>query len=212
MRNKTKDDIRAFIEANLHIRPAPGVPEIRLYAAHPKSRLSRIAGDLSPYWAYGWAGGTALARYLLDNPRVSRSRRVLDLGTGSGIVAIAAALTGAIDVQAVDIDPNAAVAAGLNANLNGVEIASRCADILDGPIPETDLVLIGDVFYDEAVARRVLPFARVCRDAGIQVLIGDPGRKSLPLEALQDIAAVAVPDFGDTAGNLSRPSRVYILK
>ncbi|MBW8734848.1 MAG: methyltransferase, partial [Asticcacaulis sp.] len=74
-------DITAFIAANLRIRPAPGVPEIQVYAAYPSSRLSRVAGDLSPYWAYGWAGGTVLARYLLDNPDIARGRRVLDLGT-----------------------------------------------------------------------------------------------------------------------------------
>jgi predicted nicotinamide N-methyase len=205
-------DIRAFIEANLQIRPAPGVTEIRLHAAHPKSRLSRIAGDIPPYWAYGWAGGTVLARYLLDNPNVARGRRVLDRGTGSGLVAIAAALTGAAHVDAVDVDPNAVVAAALNAELNGLSIAARCADILDGPSPDTDLVLIGDVFYDEAVARRVLPFAHRCRDAGCHVLIGDPGRKPLPVEALQRIASLPVPDFGDVAGNLSGEACVYHLK
>jgi predicted nicotinamide N-methyase len=204
--------IAAFIEANLHIRPAPGVPEIRLYAAHPGSRLSRVAGDVPPYWAYGWAGGTVLARYLLDNPDIAKGKRVLDLGTGSGIVAIAAALSGAAEVKAVDIDPNAVAAARLNAGLNGVAITARCADILGETAPEADLVLIGDVFYDEAVARRVLPFARACHAAGRAVLIGDPGRKTLPVEALQDIAVLAVPDFGDIAGNLSGPSRVYVVK
>jgi len=205
-------DVRAFITANLHIRPAPGVPEIQLYAAHPGSRVSRIAGDVSPYWAYGWAGGSVLARYLLDNRQVVQGKRVLDLGTGSGLVAIAAARAGAANVEAVDIDPNAVVAAGLNAGLNGVTITTRCADVLDGLPPVADLMLIGDVFYDEAVARRVLPFARACREAGLEVLVGDPGRKPLPVDALQEIAAIAVPDFGDIAGNLLSHSRVYRLK
>ncbi|WP_443748625.1 class I SAM-dependent methyltransferase [Asticcacaulis solisilvae] len=205
-------DPRAFIEANLHVRPAPGVPEIRLYAAHPASRLSRIAGDVSPYWAYGWAGGTVLARYLLDTPHIAKGKHVLDLGTGSGIAAIAAALTGAAEIQAIDIDPNAIAATQLNAELNGVAIATRCADILDDPAPGADLILIGDVFYDEAVARRVLPFARRCRDAGCDVLIGDPGRKPLPVDALQRIATFPVPDFGDVAGNLLSDSGVYLLK
>ncbi len=205
-------DARAFIEANLNIRPAPGVPEIRLYAAHPASRLSRLAGEVSPYWAYGWAGGTVLARYLLDNPHLARGKRVLDLGTGSGIVAIAAALSGAADVAAVDIDPNAVAAAGLNAGLNGVAISARCADILDGPAPHVDLILIGDVFYDHAVAARVLPFARACRDAGCAVIIGDPRRKPLPVEALDRIAAITVPDFGDVAGTLAGESGIYVLK
>ena len=204
-------DVRRFIETNLTIRPAPGVPEIRLYAAHPGSRLSRIAGEASPYWAYGWAGGTVLARYLLDNPAIAQNRRVLDLGTGSGIVAIAAALSGAAEVQAIDIDPLAVAAADLNSGLNGVTIAARCADILDGAAPDADLILIGDVFYDEAVARRVLPFARLCRDAGCDVLVGDPGRKSLPVAALQRIAAFPVPDFGDVAGAATPDSAVYRL-
>ncbi len=205
-------DVRAFIEANLQIRSAPGVPEIRLHAAHPKSRLSRIAGDVPPYWAYGWAGGTVLARYLLDNPDAAKGRCVLDLGTGSGIVAIAAALSGAASVHAIDIDPNAVVAAGVNAELNGVMVSALCADILEATAPDADLILIGDVFYDEAVALRVLPFALRCRDAGLQVLIGDPGRKSLPIDALRRIAAFPVPDFGDVAGNLLSDSGVYILK
>lgn len=205
-------DIRAFITANLRIRPAPGVPEIRLYAAHPGSRLSRIAGDRSPYWAYGWAGGTVLARYLLDNPGVARGKRVLDLGTGSGVVAIAAAMCGASRIDAVDIDPNAIAATGLNAELNGVSITARCTDILDAAPPAADLVLIGDVFYDDAVARRALPFARACRDAGCAVLIGDPGRKPLPHEALQRIAALPVPDFGDISGAAPGDSGVYLLK
>ncbi|MBW8734675.1 MAG: methyltransferase, partial [Asticcacaulis sp.] len=129
-----------------------------------------------------------------------------------GIVAIAAALTGAASVEAVDIDPNAIAAAGLNADLNGVAIAARCADILDGAVSDVDLVLIGDVFYDEGVARRVLPFALACRDAGRDVLIGDPGRTPLPLDALRQIAAIPVPDFGDIAGGPTRDSGIYVLK
>lgn len=134
-------DTRAFILENLRLEPAPGVPEIRLYRAHAGSRLSRL-GETPPYWAYHWAGGTVLARYILDHPQTVQGRRVLDLGTGSGLVAIAAAMAGA-EVRAVDINPRAIAAAELNAQANGVRIAVSEGDLLAGDPPETDLILVG---------------------------------------------------------------------
>ena len=149
-----------FIRANLDLIPAPSVPEIRLYRAHPRSGLSRLLGDdgVQPYWAYGWAGGTVLARYLLDHPETVAARRVLDIGTGSGIVAIAVVKAGAAAATGVDVDPLAIAAAGLNAEANGVAISLLCEDVLDGPAPETDLVLVSDLFYDQATAHRLTSF------------------------------------------------------
>ncbi len=195
----------SFIKANLDLVPAPGVPEIALYRAHPRSGLSRLLGEdgVQPYWAYGWAGGTVLARYLLDHSDVVAGRQVLDLGTGSGIAAIAAAKGGA-KVTAVDIDPHAIAAAGLNAQANGVSMALICQDLLDGPAPDTDLILVSDLFYDKATALRLTAFLKRC-DADI--LVGDPGRAYLPHKHLSQIAQYDVPDFG--VGHTGKPSAVY---
>ena len=140
-------DARTFIGENLQLLPAPGVPEIRLYRAHPKSGLSRLIGEdaAPPYWAYGWAGGTVLARYILDRPEAVKGRRVLDLGSGSGIVAIAAAQAGASCIMAADIDPFALVAAGLNAEVNGVVIQAVKGDLTQGSPPDVELILVGDL-------------------------------------------------------------------
>ena len=198
-----------FIKTNLDLIAAPSVPEIKLYRAHPRSGLSRLLGEdgVQPYWAYGWAGGTVLARYLLDHPEIVAGRRVLDLGTGSGLVAIAAARCGAASVTGFDIDPHAIAAARLNAEANGVEISLICQDLLGGPPPDTDLILVSDLFYDKVTAKRLTAFLKTC-DADI--LVGDPGRAYLPHDHLQPIAEYDVPDFG--VGYTGKPSTVYGFK
>ncbi len=196
---------RDFIKANLDLIPAPSVPEIQVYRAHPRSGLSRLLGEdgVQPYWAYGWAGGTVLARYLLDHPEAVARKRVLDLGTGSGIVAIAAAKANA-QVTAVDIDPHAIAAAQLNAEVNGVNIELQCQDLLDGPPPDTDLILVSDLFYDQATAERLTAFLKT---STADILVGDPGRAYLPHDHLLPIAEYDVPDFG--IGHTGKPSAVY---
>ena len=198
----------AFIKANLTLSAAPSVPQIQLYRAHPRSGLARLLGEdgRQPYWAYGWAGGTVLARYIFDHPETVRNKRVLDLGTGSGLVAIAAARCGA-QVTAVDIDPHAIVAAELNAEANDVEITLTCQDLLDGPAPHTDLILVSDLFYDKVTAGRLTAFLKTC---GADILVGDPGRAYLPLDRLDKLAEYDVPDFG--VGHTGRPSAVYRFK
>ncbi|ESQ80862.1 methyltransferase [Asticcacaulis sp. YBE204] len=184
------------------------MPEISLYQAHARSGLRRLVGDdgPSPYWAFGWAGGTVLARYILDHPQVVRGRRVLDLGTGSGIVAIAAFKAGAASVTAVDIDPLAAIAAGLNTEANGVLFDIQTTDYLDGSPPDCDVMTVGDVFFDAELAVRVEAFLTHCQVAGIEVLVGDPGRKPLPLHNLDEVAGYDVPDFGQPG---VVPAKVY---
>ncbi|MHC2479629.1 class I SAM-dependent methyltransferase [Rhizobium leguminosarum] len=205
----------AFIKANLPISPLPSIPEIRLHTAGPASGLWRLAGrreaDPAPYWAYPWAGGAVLARYLLDRPEIVVGRRVLDLGAGSGLVAIAAAKAGAAAVTAVDIDANAIAAIGLNAAINGVDIIARAADIIEDPPPEIDLLVVGDLFYDPALALRVMAFLRRCQASGIEVLIGDPERAHLPQGELSRIATHAVADFGGGSSGGAVPAGVFAL-
>lgn len=197
---KPSVDPTAFIRANLPLTPVPMVPEVVLHTAHPGSRLRDLTGDhpdsQPPYWAYQWAGGTVLARYILDHPAVVAGQRVLDLGAGSGLVAIAAAKAGAASVTAAEIDPSGRAALALNVAANRVAIAIIGDDLLAGPPPDADLVMVSDLFYDAALARRVLPFLDRCQEAGLRVFIGDPYRKPLPLARLDLLAEYGVPDFG----------------
>lgn len=189
--------VEAFIRERLRFGPAPGVEAIGLFQAHAGSGLVRFLGDRgrSPYWAFGWAGGAVLARCLLDRPDLVRGRRVADLGTGSGLVAIAAAKAGALAVTAVDVDPLAAVAARVNAQENTVAITVRVGDALAGPPPEAEVITAGDLFYDRALAKRSLAFLATCAAAGRTVLIGDPGRTHLPRDRLRAVFEAEVPDF-----------------
>lgn len=199
-----RPDPAAFIKANLPTSPVPSIPEILLHTAGPASGLWRLAGreeaDPPPYWAYPWAGGAVLARHLLDRPETVAGRRIVDLGAGSGLVAIAAAKAGAKAVTAIDIDANAVAAIGLNAAINGVSIAAVAADIIEASPPETDLLVVGDLFYDPGLALKVMTFLRRCQASGIEVLIGDPERAHLPRGELRRIATHAVADFGAADG------------
>lgn len=191
-----------FIRSNLRVEPARLLPEILLYTAHPGSRLRDLVGEAEapPYWAYGWAGGTVLARHVLDFPETVQGRSVLDLGCGSGVVGIAAAKADASHVLASDIDATALAATRLNAVLNDVQIEVAESDLIDSALPDVDMVLVGDLFYDKATAARVLPWLQMCRSAGIAVLIGDPFRAHLPEASLQLVASYDVPDFGSGNG------------
>ncbi|MBX4954338.1 methyltransferase [Rhizobium lentis] len=211
-----RPDPAVFIKANLPISPVPSIPEILLHTAGPASGLWRLAGreeaDPPPYWAYPWAGGAVLARHLLDRPETVSGRRVVDLGAGSGLVAIAAAKAGARAVTAVDIDANAIAAIGLNAAINGVTIAVIAADIIEASPPETDVLVVGDLFYDPALAVRVTAFLRRCQASGIEVLIGDPERAYLPRGELRRIATHAVADFGAGTSRGAVRAAVFSLR
>lgn len=196
-------DAAAFIRANTHVRPVAGIPEIHIHTAHPASGLWRLAeadDGPSPFFAYAWAGGLALARHFLENPNRVAGRRLLDLGCGSGLVGIAAMKAGAASVTAADTDTNAIAALGLNAALNGVEITAIHADIIGSPPPPVDLVAVGDLFYERGLGRRVAAFLDRCLAAGIAVLVGDPYRAFLPRQRLHPVAEYKVADFG-TAGS-----------
>lgn len=210
------NDPTDFIARNLRLEAVPSLQDIRLYTAHPGSRLSRLAAPddddpPAPYWAYQWAGGLALAQHFTAHPDIVAGRRVLDLGAGSGLVGIAAAKAGAV-VSASELDPNGRAAITLNAAANEVAIAIIDIDIL-GPVPSAiDLIAAGDVFYAPDVAERTLPFLLRCHEAGIDVLIGDPGRRDLPVGKLERLISYAVGDFGDPRASVGHIGSVFRLK
>jgi predicted nicotinamide N-methyase len=187
-----------FIRAHTVPAPVPFVPEITLWQADEPIALweqTEAAGveQPPPFWAFAWAGGQALARYVLDHPDLVAGRSVLDLATGSGLVAVAAARAGGQPVTANDIDPLSLAAAAVNASANGVSVTAVEADLLDGPPDEYRVILAGDVFYSRDMAARVGPFLRRAVDGGCLVLVGDPGRAYLPSSGLVERAVYDVP-------------------
>lgn len=198
---RVSDDPEGFILANTRLLPVPHAPEIQLRVADEATALwQRTEDELEeiglppPYWAFAWAGGQALARYLLDHPGPVADRRVVDFASGSGLCAIAAAKAGARLVLASDLDPFAQRAIPLNAVANGVadRIAVTGANLLDNG-PDCDVVLAADVFYERDLAAAVTAWLVRARDRGCTVLIGDPGRTYLPKDRLTCIASYSVP-------------------
>jgi predicted nicotinamide N-methyase len=192
-------DIPAFIRENTRVLAPSHVPELKLYLADDavslwqltEERLSEL-GLPPPFWAFAWAGGQALARYVLDNTEIVRGKSVLDVASGSGLVAIAAMKAGAASALAVDIDAFASHAAVLNAALNEARVETSDADPV-GRATEADIILVGDLFYDRDLAPRVLAWLLERQAAGKTVLIGDPGRTYLPRDNLEQIAAYDIP-------------------
>ena len=191
-------DPAAFILANTAVDTPPLVAEIRLRLATERAPIWHATeGDLAhlgvppPFWAFAWAGGQALARYLLDTPETVAGKRVLDFGSGSGLVAIAAARAGAASVTASDIDPFAVAAIGLNADLNGVTVSATEDDLIgtDGP---WDVVLTGDICYERPLAESAVDWLTRLSATGTAVLIGDPGRTFLPQQGLDWVIRYAV--------------------
>ena len=208
-----------FIAGNTRLLPVPLVPEIRLYLAHEAvpmwQKTEEELGEIGlppPFWAFAWAGGQALARYVLDNPETVRGRSVLDLASGSGLVAIAAAQAAAANVLAADIDGFALAAIGLNAAANGVAVSTTGADLLDDPPPAFDTILVGDLFYERDLAARVLAWLEAARAQGSHVLIGDPGRSYLPKHRLSPIAEYSVPQTRELEDAEIKRSAVWRLQ
>lgn len=194
-----KTDPETFIRANTSLMPPPHVTEISLYLASEAHELwLKTEGELEaiglppPYWAFAWAGGQGLARYILDHPETVRGKRVLDFASGSGLVGIAAVMAGAQEVLAVDIDPWAETAIRLNAAANRISLGFTGADLV-GEAVDADIVLAGDVFYDRAFANALTPWFMKLAAAGKPVLVGDPGRSYLPKEQLEFCAVYQVP-------------------
>jgi predicted nicotinamide N-methyase len=186
----------------LRLAEVPFVPEVRLHLAVDPivlgARMEAESGAaLAPlFWASAWAGGQAVSRYVLDNPDVVAGSRVLDLASGSGLVAIAAAVAGAATVTANDIDPYALAALTLNARANGVVVHGSCGDLLAGDGDGAEVVLAGDVFYSQSLADRMLAFLERVATRGARVLVGDPGRAYLPYGRLEVVASYPVSMMG----------------
>jgi predicted nicotinamide N-methyase len=189
-------DRAAFIRTNTRLLAPPHCPELRLYLADDAVALWELTeeelGEMGlppPFWAFAWAGGQALARYIMDNPEIVRGKSVLDVASGCGIVGIAAMKAGAARVLAIDLDAFATEAAQINAAENNVAIEARMGDALAAP-PTEDVILVGDLFYDRDIAARLLAWLQAAPGA---VLVGDPGRSYLPKDALEKLADYAVP-------------------
>jgi predicted nicotinamide N-methyase len=197
-----RSEISNFIISHTSVLSVPFVPELVMHTAAEAIPLwesaeeqTGIRDSAPPFWAFPWAGGQGLARYLLDHPEVVRGRRVLDLASGGGLVAIAAVRAGAAHVVANEIDPYADAAIGLNALANSVTVARTLADLLDTDV-DTDVVLAGDVFYSQAMAQRMLAFMRRAAAAGAEVVVGDPGRAYAPAD-VETLATYDVPVIRD---------------
>jgi predicted nicotinamide N-methyase len=190
-----------FIRANTLLISPPLVPEIRLHLAEESLPIWRKTeeelGEMNvppPYWAFAWAGGQALARYLLDTPELVAGEAVLDLGSGSGLAGIAALRAGARSALAADIDSMALAACRLNAEANGVALEVTARDLL-ASVPDRaySVVLVGDLFYERELAERVLAYIEAARKAGATVLIGDPQRSYFPRDRFLRAAEYSVP-------------------
>lgn len=212
-------DRARFIASHTELIAPPLVPEIRLHLASEIVPIWELTeeelaerGVPPPFWAFAWAGGQALARYVLDHADIVRGRSVLDFGAGSGLVAIAAALAGAASVVAADIDPFAQAAIDLNAQTNGVSLKVRGDDLLDRQVEGYETILAADVCYEEPVARRITERLASAARAGIDVLIGDPGRTYLPFARLEKLAEYAVETTRELEDQEIRRTGVWRLK
>ena len=194
-------DPAAFILANTKLLAPPLVPEMRLHLAEESlsiwQKTEEELGEMNvppPYWAFAWAGGQALSRYVLDNPSLVAGQRVLDLGAGSGVQAVAAMLAGAASVLAADIDTLALAACRLNAEINGVAVETTAENLLAAPpSPAFDVIFVGDLFYERTLADLVSAFIDRAAQQGARILIGDPQRNYFPKGRFTQMAEYRVP-------------------
>ena len=202
-----------FIRQHTELMAIPLVPEIQLHLAHEAvplwQKTEEERGEMGlppPFWAFAWAGGQALARYILDSPEIVKGKRVLDLASGSGLVGIAAMMAGAASVLAADIDAFALTAVATNAAANACDIKSTGVDLLNGAPQDFDVILVGDLFYEKATAARCMTFLR---QSTADILIGDPGRSYLPKELLMSVAQYQVPVSRDLEDSEIKQTSVW---
>ena len=210
---------RAFVLRHTHLRRVPGLEEVRLHLADevlPLWHAVQLETDdpdaAVPYWAFAWAGGLAIGRYLREHPEAVAGRRVLDVASGSGLCAIASLQAGAAEATGADIDPFAAAAIEVNARANRRRVAVVRRDVLDEEPPDVDIILAGDCWYDARLAGRVLAWLHRARDRGIDVLVGDPGRRYLPHDALVELASYEVRTTTELEDLERKVGRVFGLR
>ena len=211
-------DPAAFILANTRLQSVPHAPDISLWLADEVTPLWRLTeeelggmGLPPPFWAFAWAGGQGLARWLLDNPDEVAGRRVLDFAAGSGLVGVAAMKAGAVSVLCADIDPFCAAAVSLNGRANQVALSFTDADLLDGPPPEIDVICAGDVFYEGPMSVKVLTWLTEAANRGVRVLVGDPLRTYFPKSGLVLLAEYEVPTTRELEDSAVKRTRVWSL-
>lgn len=210
---------RSFVLRHAQLRPVPGLEGIRLHLADEVLTLWHAVqvetGDPDPAlpcWAFAWAGGLALGRYLSEHPEAVAGRRVFDLASGSGLCAIASMQAGAAEATAADIDAFAAAAIELNARANGRQVTVVCRDVLDDEPPRVDVILAGDCWYEAGLAERVLPWLRRAQERGIELLVGDPGRRYLPTRELLTLASYEVCTTTELEDLERKQAHVYTLR
>jgi predicted nicotinamide N-methyase len=215
--NPSPADLRAFVRRHTILQPVPGIPGLRLHLASDVMELLRLAGrELGqpdpplPFWGFAWAGGLAVARYLLDHADEVAGRRVVDIASGSGLCAIVALQQGAASAHGFDIDPLAEAAAALNAHANGLRLGFSRTDPLDGPPPDCDLIIAGDVCYEEQMAARMIAWLQSAAKSGARVLLGDPGRRYLPV-GLEPLATYHVQTSRELEDSEVKPSSVFAI-
>ena len=212
-------DPAAFILANTRLQPVPHAPEISLWLADEVTPIWRMTeeelGEMGlppPFWAFAWAGGQGLARWLLDHPEEAAGKRVLDFAAGSGLVGVAAMKAGAAAALCADIDPFCAAAVELNAKANDVRLGFTGEDLLEAPPLDVDLICAGDVCYERPMADRVLAWLAQAKASGARVLIGDPGRSYFPKDGgLTLLAEYAVPTSRELEDQEVKRTRVWAL-
>jgi predicted nicotinamide N-methyase len=208
-----------FIRQNTTVMTPPLVPEVKLHLAHEAvplwQKTEEELGEMGlppPFWAFAWAGGQALARYVLDHSSTVKNLKVLDFATGSGLVAIAAAQAGSTSIVAADIDEFATTAAEMNAELNQVSLDIKLEDLLHQQPPLADVILVGDLFYEKTLAARCLAWLRQAQEQGAEIFIGDPGRSYLLREQLEKLAEYNVPVTRDLEDAEIKRTAVWQLK
>lgn len=206
----------SFVLKNTELQSPPCVPEVRLHLAGEImplwQKLMQASGDddiSPPYWAFAWAGGQAIARYLLDHREESAGKRVLDFAAGSGLCAISSLKAGAVQVLATDIDPYATAAMTLNAGCNGVDLLHMQRDLLADEPPDVDLILAGDICYTRALAERALAWLQAAHTRGTRVLIGDPGRDYFVPDGLVQLASFCIPTTLELESIASKRAGVF---
>lgn len=209
---------RAFILENTRLQPPPHTPELTLHLADEVTPIWRLTEEAlaeiglpPPFWAFAWAGGQALARYILDHPQEVAGKRVIDFASGSGIVGIAAMKAGAGHVLATDIDPFCGAALSLNAEVNGARIDFTDQDLLEAPPPEADVILAGDICYEQPLAAKVMDWLAAAHVRGTRVLIGDPGRSYFPRVGLEKLAEYEVQTTRELEDREVKKTAVWTL-